>query len=147
VFPEWQEVDVERDIKVQAKVQMKMIIPKQDKVKRLVLLQLDAQVPEEEDKKSLQKWIQTTLSKLKNQELEMIIIMQPLQSFQMPIIKYQEFLCSPLTALRTTTCCGTDIGGSILWGTREPRFFCDCLTPVWHRDIYLFARQLKEYSN
>jgi hypothetical protein len=28
---------------------MKMFIPKQDKVKRLLLLQLDAQVPEEED--------------------------------------------------------------------------------------------------
>jgi hypothetical protein len=27
---------------------MKMIIPKQDKVKRLLLLQLDAKVPEEE---------------------------------------------------------------------------------------------------
>jgi hypothetical protein len=37
------------------KVKMKMIIPKQDKVKRLLLLQLDAQVPEEEDQKSLKK--------------------------------------------------------------------------------------------
>ena len=53
MFPEWQEVEVERDIKVQGKVQMKMIIPKQDKVKRLLLLQFDAQVPEEEDQKSL----------------------------------------------------------------------------------------------
>ncbi len=83
MFPEWQEVEVERDIKVQGKVQMKMIIPKQDKVKRLLLLQLDAQVPEEE-----QKWIQATLSKQKNQELGMIASMQPLQSVQMPIIKY-----------------------------------------------------------
>jgi hypothetical protein len=48
-------VEVERDIEVQGKVQMKMIIPKQDKVKRLLLLQPDAQVPEEEDQKSLQK--------------------------------------------------------------------------------------------
>jgi hypothetical protein len=32
---------------------MKMIIPKQDKVKRLLLFQLDAQVPEEEDQRSL----------------------------------------------------------------------------------------------
>jgi hypothetical protein len=38
------------DIKVQEKVLVKMIIPKQDKVKRLLLLQLDAQVPEEEQK-------------------------------------------------------------------------------------------------
>jgi hypothetical protein len=53
VFPEW--VEVERDIKLQRKVKMKMIISKQDKVKRLLLLQLDAQVPEEEDQKSLQK--------------------------------------------------------------------------------------------
>jgi hypothetical protein len=53
VFSEW--VEVERDIKLQRKVQMKMIIPKQDKVKRLILLQLDAQVPEAEDQKSLQK--------------------------------------------------------------------------------------------
>jgi hypothetical protein len=34
---------------------MKIIIPKQDKVKRLLLLQLDAQVPEEKDQKILQK--------------------------------------------------------------------------------------------
>ncbi len=60
MFPEWQEVEVKSDIKVQEKVQMKMIIPKQDKVKRLLLLQLDAQVSEEEDQKSLQKWIQET---------------------------------------------------------------------------------------
>jgi hypothetical protein len=33
------EVEVKRDIKVQGKVQMKMIIPKEDKVKRLLLLQ------------------------------------------------------------------------------------------------------------
>ncbi len=94
VFPEWQEVEVERDIKVQGKVLMKMIIPKQDKVKRLLLLQLNTQVPEEE-----QKWIQATLSKQKNQELGTISIMQPLQSVQMPIIKYQEFLCSLLTVM------------------------------------------------
>ncbi len=25
--------------------------------------------------------------------------------------------------------------------------FGDCLTPVWHRDVCLFARQLDEYSN
>ncbi len=74
MFLEWQEVEVERDIKVQGKVQMKMIIPKQDKVKRLLLLQLNTQVPEEEDQKSLQKWIQPTLSKQKNQELGMIVI-------------------------------------------------------------------------
>ena len=73
---------------------MKMIISKQDKVKRLLLLQLDAQVPEEK-----QKQIQATLFKQKNQELGMISIMQPLQSVQMPIIKYQEFLCSLLTTL------------------------------------------------
>ncbi len=60
MFPEWQEVEVEGDIEVQGKVQMKMIIPKQDKVKRLLLLQLNAQVPEEKDQKSLQKWIQAT---------------------------------------------------------------------------------------
>ena len=37
-----------------------MIIPNQDNVKKLLLLQLDAQVPEEEDQKILQKWIQAT---------------------------------------------------------------------------------------
>ncbi len=99
MFPEWQEIEVKRDIELQGKVQMKMIIPKQDKVKRLLLLQLDTQVPEEEDQMSLQKWIQATLSKQKNQESGMIANMQPLQSVQMPIIKYQEFLCSLLTAL------------------------------------------------
>ncbi len=39
---------------------MKMIIPKQDKVKRLLLLQHNSWVPEEEDQKILQKWIQAT---------------------------------------------------------------------------------------
>ncbi len=78
MFPEWQEVEVEIDIEVQGKVQMKMIIPKQDKVKRLLLLQHNTQVPEEEYQKSWQKWIQATLSK-QNQKYGMIIIMQPLQ--------------------------------------------------------------------
>jgi hypothetical protein len=41
---------VERSIELQGRVLMKMIIPNQDKVKRLLLLQLDAQVPEEEQK-------------------------------------------------------------------------------------------------
>ncbi len=35
-----------------------MIMPKQDKMKRLLLFQLDTQIQEEEDQKSLQKWIQ-----------------------------------------------------------------------------------------
>jgi hypothetical protein len=47
VFPEW--VAVESDIKLQGRVLMKMIIPKQDMVKRF-FLQLNAQVPEEEQK-------------------------------------------------------------------------------------------------
>ncbi len=63
MFPEWEEVEIERDIAVQGKVKMKMIIPKQDKEKRLLLLQHDAQVPEEKDQKSWQKLIQPTLSK------------------------------------------------------------------------------------
>jgi hypothetical protein len=37
---------------VQVKVQMKMIIHKPDKVKRLLLLQLEVQVPVEEDQRS-----------------------------------------------------------------------------------------------
>jgi hypothetical protein len=45
-----EEVEVERDVNLQGRVQMKMIIPKQDKVKRLLLLQLNAKVPEEEQK-------------------------------------------------------------------------------------------------
>ncbi len=60
MFPEWQEVEVEGDIELQGKVLMKMFIPKHNKVKRLLLLQLNAQVPEEEDQKILQKWIQAT---------------------------------------------------------------------------------------
>jgi hypothetical protein len=52
VFPEQQEAEVERDIKVQGKVQIEIIIPKQEKVKRLLLLQHNAQFPEEEDQKS-----------------------------------------------------------------------------------------------
>ncbi len=63
MFQEWQEVEVERDITVQGKVQMKMIITKQDKVKALLLLQHGAQVSEEEDQNSWQKWIQAILFK------------------------------------------------------------------------------------
>jgi hypothetical protein len=63
VFTDWQGVEVERDNAVQVKVCMKMIIPKQDKVKRLLVLQQDAQVPEEEEQKSWQKWNHATLSK------------------------------------------------------------------------------------
>jgi hypothetical protein len=37
VFPELKEVEEERDIKLQGRVLMKMIIPKQDKVKRLLM--------------------------------------------------------------------------------------------------------------
>ena len=48
MFTEW--VEVERDIELQGRVLIKMIIPNQDKVKRLLLLQLDAQVPEKEQK-------------------------------------------------------------------------------------------------
>jgi hypothetical protein len=47
VFQEWQEVEIERKGAVQVKVQMKMIISKPDKVKRLLLLQHNAKVPEE----------------------------------------------------------------------------------------------------
>ncbi len=25
--------------------------------------------------------------------------------------------------------------------------FCQCLTPIWHKDIRVFAMQLEEYSN
>ncbi len=39
---------------------MKMIISKQDKAKRLLLLQHNTWVPEGEDQKILQKWIQAT---------------------------------------------------------------------------------------
>jgi hypothetical protein len=53
VFPEWQEVEVERDLELQGKVLMKMFILKQNKVKRLLLLHLNVQVPEEEDQKNL----------------------------------------------------------------------------------------------
>ncbi len=60
MFPEWQEVEVKRDIELQGKVLVKMFIPKHDKVKRLLLLKINAQVPEEEDQKILQKWIQAT---------------------------------------------------------------------------------------
>jgi hypothetical protein len=48
VFPKW--VEVGRDIELQGRVLMKITIPNQDKVKRLLLLQLNAQVPEEEQK-------------------------------------------------------------------------------------------------
>jgi hypothetical protein len=39
VCPDGEEVEVKRDLNSQGNVQMKMIIPKQEKVKRLLLLQ------------------------------------------------------------------------------------------------------------
>jgi hypothetical protein len=50
MFPEWVEVEVERDIELQGRVLMQMIVPNQDNVKRLLLLQLNAKVSEEEQK-------------------------------------------------------------------------------------------------
>ncbi len=41
----------------------------------------------------------SNLSNQKNQELGMIVFMQPVQSAQMPIIKIKHLLCSPLTVL------------------------------------------------
>jgi hypothetical protein len=64
VFPEW--VEVERDIKLQGRVLVKMIISNQDKVKRLLLLQLDAQVPEVEHKMSSSDPLQTEESEIGN---------------------------------------------------------------------------------
>jgi hypothetical protein len=62
---------------------MKLIIPKQAKVKRLLNLQHNAQVPEKEDQKSM-----NPSNPLQTQpEIGNDGIMQPLQSVQMPIIK------------------------------------------------------------
>jgi hypothetical protein len=46
-------VEVERDIELQGKVLIKMIILNQDKVKRLLLLQLGAQVGGPHEKKTI----------------------------------------------------------------------------------------------
>ncbi len=59
MFPKLQKV--ERDIIVQGKVKMKVILPKEDKDKRLLLLN-DAQVPEKECLKRRKVCIQVILS-------------------------------------------------------------------------------------
>ncbi len=124
-----------------------MIIPKQDKVKRLLLPQLDAQVPEEKDQKSLQKWIQATLSKQKNQELGMIAFMQPLQSVQMhhqvprvPLFTVDHIAKPEPNAAQT-------LEDQQFEDPESRELFLDCLTMVWHRDKSVFARQLEEYSD
>ncbi len=75
----------------------------------------------------------------------MISIMQPLQSVQMPIIKYKEFLCSLLTALPNNA--AQTLEDQQFEDPESAELFLQCLTPGWHRDIRVFARKLEEYSN
>jgi hypothetical protein len=78
----------------------------------------------------------------------MISILQPLQSVQIPIIKYKEFLCSLLTALPNQyLMLHRHWRINNLRIQRAKELFLQCLTPVWHRDIRVFAGQLEEYSN
>jgi hypothetical protein len=119
-----------------------MVVPNQGKVMRLLLLQLDAQVPEEE-----QKLIQATLSKQKNQELGMISIMQPLQSVQMPIIKDKEFLCSLLTALPNQyLMLHRHWRINNLRIQRENNYFCNVLHPFGTKTHVFFLDDLKNIA-
>ncbi len=77
----------------------------------------------------------------------MISIMQPLQSVQMPIIKYKEFFCSLLITLPNQYLCAQTLQDQQFEDGESQELFLQCLTPIWHRDIRVFARQLEEYSN
>jgi hypothetical protein len=78
----------------------------------------------------------------------MIVIMQPLESVQMPIIKIKGLV------LFTIDCIAEPLLNDA--PTLEDQHveeleiqqqFLDCLTPFWHRDTRLYARRLGEYSD
>ncbi len=77
----------------------------------------------------------------------MISIMQPLQSVQMPIIKYKEFLCSLLTTLpNLNLMLHRHWRINILRIQRAKNYFCNVLH-TFGTETCVFARQLEEYSN
>ncbi len=88
--------------------------------------------------------MQVTLSKQKNQELGMISIMQPLQS------NHQVQRVPLFTVDRTTEPVPNatqTLEDQQFEDPESQKLFLQCLTPVWHRDMHVFARQLEEYSN
>jgi hypothetical protein len=66
----------------------------------------------------------------------------------MQIIKYKEFLCSLVdrTAKPVPNAAQT-LEDQQFEEPESQELFLQCLTPIWHRDIHVFARQLEEYSD
>jgi hypothetical protein len=78
----------------------------------------------------------------------MIIIIQPLQSVQTPIIKTQKLplftidhIAKPLPNAAQT------LEDQHFEEPKSHQPHLDCLTQAWQKEIHLFARQLKKYSN
>jgi hypothetical protein len=131
VFPEWQEVEVERRIEIQGRVLMKMIIPNQDKVKRLLLLQLDAHIPEEE-----QKWIQATLSKKEESGIWNNIYytasaVSPNANHQVQRVPLftDDHTVKPVPNAAQT------LEDQPFEDPESGEQFLQCLTPIWHKDF------------
>jgi hypothetical protein len=140
-------VKVERDIKVQGKVQMKMIIPKPEKVKRLLLLQHKAQVPEEEDPEELTEMNPSnplqTQPEIGNDyyyAASAVSSNAHHQYTEAPLFSIDRLDKPVPNAAQTLEDQHFEEPES-----QEP--YLDCLTQSWHRQIHPFARQLEEYSD
>ncbi len=133
MFPEW--VEVEKDIKLQGKVLMKMIIPNQDKVKRLLLLQLDAQVPEKEQKMNSSDPLQIEESGIGNDIYYAASAVSPNSNHQVQRV--------PLFTVDHTAKPVPNAAQTLeveQFEDPESQELClQCLTPILHRDILVFA--------
>ncbi len=122
---------------------MKMIIPKQDKVKRLLLLQLDAQVPEDGTEMNSSNPLQTEESGIGNDIYYAASEVSPNTNHQVQRVPLftVDHIAKPVPNAAQT------LQDQQFEDQESQELFLQCLTPVWHRDKRVFARQLEEYSN
>ncbi len=121
-----------------------MITPKQDKVRRLLLLQLDAQVPEDGTEMNSSNPLQTEEPGIGNDSSYYAAsAVSPNANHQVPRLPLftVERIAEPEPNAAQT------LEDQQFEDPESQEPFLDCLTPVWHRDMRVFARELKEYSN
>ncbi len=126
---------------------MKMIIPKPEKVKRLLLLQHKAQVPEEEDPEELTEMNPSnplqTQPEIGNDyyyAASAVSSNAHHQYTEAPLFSIDRLDKPVPNAAQTLEDQHFEEPES-----QEP--YLDCLTQSWHRQIHPFARQLEEYSD
>ncbi len=124
-----------------------MIIPKQDKMKRLSLLQLNAQVPEEADQVFTEM---NPSNPLQTEEQGIVNDSYYAESADSPNANHQVPRAPLFTVNRIAKpvpSAAQTLEDQQFEDPESQELFLDCLTLVWHKDICVFARQLEEYSD